>query len=303
MRPSLDDLEGSVEEVAERLTEIILNAYKEREVAYPVEFALSRAFPDGNTANVFHCQALAEWANAKFRAGLKGEDLEGRNGQQLLDILIPLSRRYTTEGGLEDEVDAHMAAGGDGDLASHITFARERFDTLLSEGDFENAEPRDVLLDAGAKFLRREITELERFVLLEEFDGAWKDHLLEMDHLKSSIGLRGYAEQDPKIAYKREGSALFRTMLDTVRGRVAENIFKVRLSSSARLANVYQISQMVHEQLAGYDHLSQEMQAQQEATKPQKVETIRRVTPKVGRNDPCPCGSGKKYKKCHGREE
>jgi uncharacterized protein YecA (UPF0149 family) len=59
---------------------------------------------------------------------------------------------------------------------------------------------------------------------------------------------------------------------------------------------------MVHEQLAGYDHLSQEMQAQQDATKPQKVETIRRAVPKVGRNDPCPCGSGKKYKKCCGKE-
>jgi preprotein translocase subunit SecA len=152
----------------------------------------------------------------------------------------------------------------------------------------------------GEKFLRREINELERFVLLQEYDGAWKDHLLEMDHLKSGIGLRSYAEQDPKIAYKREGSAMFRGMLETVRDRVSENIFKVRLSGARPRASVYQISQLVHEQLVGYDHLTQEMQAQQQATQPRKIETIVRETPKVGRNDPCPCGSGKKYKKCHG---
>ena len=300
VRPSLEELAGSVEEVTERMIDKILEAYGLREVEYPVEFALQRAFPDGNTANVFHCQALADWANAKYRAGLSGQDFEGRKGQEILDRLMPFSRDYMVGERLETEVDAHLAEGGD--LAAHLTFARERFDTAIRETELDGRDVREALLEAGRHFLRREISELERFVLLEEFDGAWKDHLLEMDHLRSGIGLRGYAEQDPKIAYKREGSALFNEMLDSVRLRVAENIFKVRLSSAARLANVYQISQMVHEQLAGYDHLSQEMQAQQDATRPQKIETIRRAVPKVGRNDPCPCGSGKKYKKCCGKE-
>jgi preprotein translocase subunit SecA len=300
VRPSLEELAGDVDDVTEHLIEKILEAYTQREVEYPVEFALQRAFPDGNTANVFHCQALADWANAKYRAGLTGEDFTGKRGQDILDRLLPFSREYTQGQRLEAEIDGELAANGD--LTSHLEFAQQRFDTQIAESELDGRDLRDVLLAAGRSFLRREISELERFVLLEEFDGGWKDHLLEMDHLRSSIGLRGYAEQDPKIAYKREGASMFNEMLDAVRNRVAENIFKVRLSSAARLSSVYQISQMVHEQLAGYDHLSQEMQAQQDATKPQKVETIRRAVPKVGRNDPCPCGSGKKYKKCCGKE-
>jgi preprotein translocase subunit SecA len=91
-------------------------------------------------------------------------------------------------------------------------------------------------------------------------------------------------------------------MLYGVREKVTDIIFKVRLGSQTEVRNVYQVSRMVHTQLTGYDHLAQEMAVQQQAaTAPQKVEPIVRQVPKVGRNDPCPCGSGKKYKKCHGQ--
>ena len=147
------------------------------------------------------------------------------------------------------------------------------------------------------------MTELERYVLLNIFDGSWKDHLLNMDHLKGSIGLRGFAEQDPKVAYKREGGRLFDEMFSGIREKVTDMIFKVRLRAGTQMESVYQVTDQVHEQLQGYDHLTQQMTAQQEqaALEQPKVETIRRDTEKVGRNDPCPCGSGKKYKKCCGR--
>jgi preprotein translocase subunit SecA len=138
-------------------------------------------------------------------------------------------------------------------------------------------------------------------VLLQIFDFSWKDHLLAMDHLRGSIHLRGYAEQDPKVAFKREGGRLFEEMFANIREKVADMIFKVRLSAEARMKDVYQVSSMVHEQLQGYDHLARNMADQQAAAEPQKVETIVRDIPKVGRNDPCPCGSGKKYKKCCGK--
>jgi preprotein translocase subunit SecA len=144
------------------------------------------------------------------------------------------------------------------------------------------------------------VTELERYILLQIYDSSWMDHLLSMDHLKSGIGLRGFAEQDPRVAYKREGANQFQEMLAAVRDKVTDMIFKVRLTAGQEMANVYQISNMVHEQLTGYDHLTQGMDAQDPGA-PQKVETIKRDVPKVGRNDPCPCGSGKKYKKCCGR--
>ena len=123
-----------------------------------------------------------------------------------------------------------------------------------------------------------------------------------MDHLKGSIGLRGFAEQDPKVAYKREGGNLFDDMFAGIREKVTDMIFKVRLTADTQMQSVYQVSGQVHEQLQGYDYLARDMADQQAAARPeQKVAQITRDIPKVGRNDPCPCGSGKKYKKCCGR--
>jgi preprotein translocase subunit SecA len=123
-----------------------------------------------------------------------------------------------------------------------------------------------------------------------------------MDNLKGSIHLRGYAEQDPKVAFKREGSRMFDDMLAGIRERVTDMIFKVRLASTAEMESVYQISNQVHEQLQGYDHLTQDMAAQQEAAAQQVIKPIINDMQKVGRNAPCPCGSGKKYKKCCGQD-
>jgi preprotein translocase subunit SecA len=78
-------------------------------------------------------------------------------------------------------------------------------------------------------------------------------------------------------------------------------IFKVRLTAGQEMTSVYQVSSAVHEQLQGYDHLARDMADQAAAAQPQKVATIVRGVPRVGRNDPCPCGSGKKYKKCCGK--
>ena len=86
-----------------------------------------------------------------------------------------------------------------------------------------------------------------------------------------------------------------------MRDKVTDLIFKVRLTAETEMASVYRISDAVHEQLSGYDHLAQEMAAQQEAANPRRIEQIVRQTPRVGRNDPCPCGSGKKFKKCCGK--
>jgi preprotein translocase subunit SecA len=189
--------------------------------------------------------------------------------------------------------------GSHPDISQAIEFARARFDTELKPEDFDG-EVVGPLVHAGRQFLRREMTELERFVLLQIYDGSWVDHLLAMDHLRSGIGLRGYAERDPKVAFKLEGTKLFEEMMNGIREKVTDMIFKVRLEAGQEMTSAYRISEMVHEQLSGYDHLTQGMEQAAEAGKPQKVATIVRDVPRVGRNDPCPCGSGKKYKKCCG---
>ncbi len=297
-----DDVKGSSDEVAERLKAKVDQAYGRREIEYPVEHFVDLTVGQGGTENVYAIGALVDWANGKYAAGLDTEDVRGAEISDVVARLTDLSEQWTTGRRLDQAVDAALADGATVERA--IEFARQRFDTELTEEDFETAGGsgvRRTLIAAGRRFLRREMTELERFVLLQIYDSLWKDHLLAMDHLKSGIGLRGYAEQDPRVAYKREGANLFQEMLANVRDQVTDMIFKVRLAAEAEVASVYQISSMVHEQLTGYDHLARDMADQQAAAEPTKVETIVRDLPKVGRNDPCPCGSGKKFKKCCGK--
>jgi len=290
------ELVGPADEVAARLMEKVEAAYRRREIEYPVEYALDMTVGKAGSENVYALGRLAEWANRKFDAGLDAESLRGRKIDDIRSRLVALCEQWWT-GRLEEAIRNSLGEKPDPEPA--IEFAKNRFDTELKPDEIES-DVFGKLLEAGREFLRREMTELERFVLLQIFDSSWKDHLLAMDHLKSGIGLRGYAEQDPRVAYKREGSRMFQDMLAGAREKITEMIFKVRLAAGEEMASVYQISSMVHEQLAGYDHLAREM-AQQAQEETQKVQTIIRQAPKVGRNDPCPCGSGKKYKKCCGK--
>jgi preprotein translocase subunit SecA len=130
----------------------------------------------------------------------------------------------------------------------------------------------------------------ERMIMLQVVDGQWKDHLLAMDHLKEGIGLRGYGQRDPLVEYKRESFDMFETMMDRVEDETLRFLFLMKTPEEEE------------ELIRQYQRRKRREQAEMKmigagaAEKPQQV--IRRE--KVGRNDPCPCGSGKKYKKCHG---
>ena len=286
-----------------RLHQAAEDAYLRREFEYPAEYAIDVTLGQSGPDNVYAQKALCDWANRKFEAGWEPRSIADKSPAEIRGELVAMAEQFLVGGRLEKTVDEFLAGSPDDSAA--IAWAQQRFDVKLSAEQLADGEAtadrREKLIAAGRAFLRRELTELERFVLLQIHDSTWKDHLLAMDHLRSGVGLRGFAEQDPKIAYKKEGFRLFEEMLASIRERVSDIIFKARLAGRAEVANVYQISQAVHEQLSGYDHLAQDMAAQQAAGAVTKVEQIIRQTPKVGRNDPCPCGSGKKYKKCHGR--
>ena len=292
------ELTGSSEEVTEALTGKVAAAYRRREIEYPVEYALDMTVGQAGTENVYALGSLADWARRKFDAELDVEQMRDAKIDDIRSQLVAMSEQWLSGGGLEQAI--RKAVGSDPDAQTAVEFARSRFDTALAAEDLDG-DVLGRLVEVGRGFLRREMTELERFVLLQIYDSSWKDHLLAMDHLKSSIGLRGFAEQDPRVAYKREGARLYQEMLAGVRDKVTDMIFKVRLVAGEEVSSVYQVSSLVHEQLSGYDHLAQDMADQAAAAQPQKVQTIIRDVPKVGRNDPCPCGSGKKYKKCCGK--
>ncbi len=294
------ELEGEPDEVHHRLMDKVQAAYQRREIEYPVEYALDVTVEQAGTDNVYALANLVDWAKRKYDADLAVEQLQGLAISEIRAKLIELSEQWTTGGLLEKAI--HDKLGSDGSAEDAIAFARERFDTQLQPEQLDG-NVADVLATAGRKFLRREMTELERFVLLQIFDSSWKDHLLAMDHLRSGVGLRSYAEQDPRVVFKREGARQFQEMLAGAREKVTDMIFKVRLTSEAEARSVNQVSNMVHEQLSAYDQVASDMAAQQQAQAGdvQKIKTITRGVPRVGRNDPCSCGSGKKYKKCCGK--
>ncbi|MEE2987299.1 MAG: preprotein translocase subunit SecA [Nitrospinota bacterium] len=130
---------------------------------------------------------------------------------------------------------------------------------------------------------------LERMIMLQVVDGLWKDHLLGMDHLKEGIGLRGYAQKNPLNEYKREGFEMFSSMMGRIKEEIVEYLFKVRVDKEAEV----EMEKSERKRQKVVEHRGQG----REESKPV---TVKRAEKKVGRNDPCPCGSGKKYKKCHG---
>ena len=292
------ELTANADTAREVLSTKVAQAYRQREIEYPVEYALEMTVAQTGTGNVYALDSLARWANHKYDAGLTVEDLRDAGLEDVRRRLLALSESWSSDEKIAQAVRSSL--GGAPRVEEAVEFAQRRFDTKLKPEDFDG-DITARLVKAGRAFLRREMTELERFVLLQIADSAWKDHLLAMDHLKSSIGLRGFAEQDPRVAFKREGARLYGEMQGFLRERVTDMIFKVRLTAGTQLRSVFQVSNMVHEQLAGYDRFTQQASEQAATGPPQKVATIVRQAARVGRNDPCPCGSGKKYKKCCGK--
>jgi preprotein translocase subunit SecA len=284
-------------QIGELVRDRAAGKYKQKEIEYPVEFAMSMVYgPEG--PNVYAFEALAEWAKKKYNAELSAERIANTKASNLHKQLLELSESFN-DGELERELEEKI---GRLDTAELVSWANERFETSLSESDIGHGEQcKERLCEAGREFLRRELSDLEKYVLLQVYDSTWKDHLYSMDRLKDSIWTRSFAEKDPKIEYRREGFRMFNEMLETIEDRVTDIIFKVRLEAGARARSVWRVSQAAHDEVGQFAMAERQRAAAQAPQGQQKVKQIKLAQPKVGRNDPCPCGSGKKYKKCCGR--
>jgi preprotein translocase subunit SecA len=166
-------------------------------------------------------------------------------------------------------------------------------------------DAREYLWDAYDLAFRPEMRRMERSLLLNQLDSAWKNHLYTMDHLRSTVGLRGYAQEDPKIVYKREGMKEFDAMWEGVEDKVSDLVFRMEEEEGFQ-ETLWSIGATIHESApkVEFQHSEQSIEGQQEAAiansqkGEKKKEPIRNRAEKVGRNEPCPCGSGKKYKVC-----
>jgi preprotein translocase subunit SecA len=145
---------------------------------------------------------------------------------------------------------------------------------------------REIYNRKEAEFGQETWRYLERMIMLQVLDNLWKDHLLAMDHLKEGIGLRGYAQEDPLRSYKREGFQAFAAMIERIKEETIAHLMRIQPVKQEEATSRYAPKEQEMVMSRGGDGGAQ---------------TIKRKDKKVGRNDPCPCGSGKKYKKCCGR--
>ncbi|WP_407929116.1 SEC-C metal-binding domain-containing protein [Desulfomarina profundi] len=137
--------------------------------------------------------------------------------------------------------------------------------------------------------------QLEKIVLLQIVDTQWKDHLLSMDHLKEGIGLRGYGQKNPLNEYKREGYELFQNVIEAIKRQTISSLMRVRV------VHEEEVERLEEERRRRHEEEQQRMSKSSGASAEAVQQPLRREGEKIGRNAPCPCGSGKKYKRCCGR--
>ncbi|MCF7975821.1 MAG: preprotein translocase subunit SecA [Phycisphaerae bacterium] len=290
--------EQALEQVQAWLLAQTQEKYQRREIEYPVEFAMSMVYAQ-QEPNVYAFEALSDWIHTKYQRAISSEQLQHMTPQAVHKELMQLSEAYH-HGKLEEEVTTQVRDLKPEDLVAWIN---ERFKASLTVEDLRDSKEETIeqVMALALGFLRTELRDLEKYVLLQVYDSTWKDHLYTMDHLKDSIWTRSFAEKDPKTEYKREGYALFNQMLTSIEDRVTDIIFKIHLEAGMRARNVWNISNAAHDQVGQFAMAEQQRAAAQAPQGEIQVKQIKLEQPKVGRNDPCPCGSGKKYKKCCGQ--
>jgi preprotein translocase subunit SecA len=216
------------------------------------------------------------------------------------DLLADLTKQYLNPNLSEDDwdfenytVQIHSIYGIDTD-AEGIDFDR------LSSEEIEDL----VWEKLKAKYAGKEkqigdeaMRTYERIIMLNIIDAQWKDHLLALDHLKQGIGLVGYGQKDPLVEYKKESFDLFQAMLDRIDTTTIRSLFNLQVVAE-QAPDELQRRRAARRSSMNFTGPNQGAAAGGEEAG--KVKTVVRSEPKVGRNDPCPCGSGKKYKKCHG---
>ncbi|WP_431634299.1 preprotein translocase subunit SecA [Dyella sp. KULCS107] len=197
-----------------------------------------------------------------------------------------LDRELETEFGLHAQLKPWVEQQHELDADAILEHVRGMVDELFRAKEAQ----------IGAETMRQ----LEKHIMLTVVDNAWKEHLASMDYMRQGIYLRGYAQQDPKQAFKRESFELFSNMLDRIKGEIVQMLARIRVRSEEEVAAMEAEQQRMAERLQR-QMLASGGGAPVSAGDPAHSQAAASDGPKAGRNDPCPCGSGKKYKHCHGQ--
>ncbi|WLD14838.1 preprotein translocase subunit SecA [Planctellipticum variicoloris] len=303
--------------------------YRHKEVEFPVSVGMTNFMAErAGAGERYDREGLIRWASGRFNTHLDPGEVESKPRNDIARMLFELSQKFLARGTAIEQLNGYLdkaygasngvGPGANGAKVEHpvdpqglqnlINWANAEFQASLDATELEKSGRDAVAKAVRVGFERRfrpELYQTERSLILEILDTAWKDHLYYMDHLRAGIGLVGYAQKDPKVEYRREGMRAFEQMWDRIGGQVTSAIFRIEHQSPEFVGSLWRISAATHSAPAAI-----EAEPQQQTTSSgsgstgpgevQAVETIRNFGDKVGRNDPCPCGSGKKYKKCCG---
>lgn len=296
--------------------------YKAKEIEFPVAVGMSRFLSENQGAGEkYDREGLIRWANGRFLANLQVDDFKGRSREEIEAALTRHSQNFYADADeslvaeLETQLTqafgpqhqgrngtAHVQQGEP--LDALVRWAQEELKSNLEAADLarltRDEARRRLMAEVDSRY-RPELRQAERSLILEVLDTAWKEHLYYMDHLRQGIGLVGYAQKDPKVEYKREGMKAFDLIWKRISSEVTQYIFRLEKESPGFVGSLWTITATTHEappvDIVSYDEGSE--QAANTSSEPVAIEPIRNRTERVGRNEPCPCGSGKKFKNCH----
>ncbi len=305
---------GSIKEV---VVEKAMAQYDAKEAEYPIMAGMYQySVADGQSRRLDR-EPLVDWAATRFKSQVSLDDLRNKQGEEIRETLLTHSRQWQSQGAevmteLRNQID-EIAASGDIPLNASSpkfeplahwfrqTMAHELSEKAIRQLDREKLEQR--LVSIVADYFHPEMRRMERMVLLDVVDNAWKDHLLAMDYLRSAVGQRGMAQLDPKVEYKREGMRLFEGLWRSIGERVTDLIYRIEHLNPGFVSDTFvrTNTQAQHQQYTPSETVRQQQAAIDASAGAEKQvsQPIRNRRGRVGRNDPCPCGSGKKYKQCH----
>jgi preprotein translocase subunit SecA len=309
-----NDFRGMSPDEAERLAGDEAVRQSEAQIFEAVEENL----PDGEEESEWNWSALASFANTRWKVSVNDRDLKrvGRSG--VAEFLQDKAREAIHRIDLSE--GARFLAPDFG-LKSACGWTEWRFGAPLDDQELRESEHAGHDAEAFKRIVRRkardvyarradhygdDMKRMERAVVLQILDNAWKDHLLAMDHLRASVGLRGYAQVDPKVEYKREGMRTFDLMWKGIDERVTDIVYRIEQVEDEAVKSTFRETAAIHAEAPSAAEMAAQSQSPSPAAPPSQaadvnVEPIRNLGTKVGRNDPCPCGSGKKFKNCCGK--
>jgi preprotein translocase subunit SecA len=306
------------EQVKSLLREKVRELYRQKEIEFPVRVGMARFMADRpqhpGGGHRYDREGLYRWAKQRFPGAadaLSEEEFRTQSRARLHELMLETSRTFFPADG-EETIDEKLEEAFEGteiseaedakDLAewARVTWGLEVPEAALTGVTREAA--RQTLWNAFDDRYRPEMHRMERSLVLGILDASWKNHLYTMDHLRSGIGLVSYAQVDPKTEYKRQGMKEFDAMWEGVQNKVTDTVFRMEEEEGFNEA-LWEIGATVHESAPQLQAAQANGQMTTNAAGAgKKPEPIRNRGERVGRNDPCPCGSGKKYKNCHMRQ-